>query len=88
MFYAVHSVCLWDEKGAQKIRDSLEELIVNFINQAQKRVIVAGQELLQAYIFEWGKFFTQSSYLPLPFWQLETSLQVSELITLCLIFNL
>lgn len=56
----------------------MEELIVNFINQAQKRVIVAGQEqaLLQAYIFEWGKFFTQSSYLPLPFWQLETSLQV------------
>lgn len=82
LFYAVHSVCLWDEKGAQKIRDNLEDLIVKFINQAQKRVIVAGPEqaLLTAYIFEWGKFFTQSSYLPLPFWQLETSLQVSVIL--------
>jgi cullin-5 len=68
---------LWDEKGAQKIRENLETLIVNFI--AQKRVIVAGQgqeqALLQAYISEWRKFFTQSSFIPLPFWQLETSLQ-------------
>jgi cullin 5 len=79
LFYAVHSVCLWDEKGAQKIRDSLEELIVTFIKQAQSRVLVAGEEqaLLKAYIIEWRKFFTQSSFLPLPFWQLETSLQVS-----------
>lgn len=79
LFYAVHSVCLWDEKGAQKIRDSLEDLIVAFIKQAQSRVLVAGEEqaLLKAYIIEWRKFFTQSSFLPLPFWQLETSLQVS-----------
>jgi hypothetical protein len=69
---------LWDEKGAQKIRDSLEDLIVTFIKQAQSRVLVAGEEqaLLKAYIIEWRKFFTQSSFLPLPFWQLETSLQV------------
>jgi len=41
-------------------------------------VLVAGEEqaLLKAYIIEWRKFFTQSSYLPLPFWQLESSLQV------------
>lgn len=79
LFYAVHSVCLWDEKGAQKIRDSLEDLIVAFIKQAQSRVLIAGEEqaLLKAYIIEWRKFFTQSSFLPLPFWQLETSLQVS-----------
>lgn len=81
LFYAVHSVCLWDEKGAQKIRDSLEELIVGFIKQAQSRVLVAGEEqaLLKAYIVEWRKFFTQSSFLPLPFWQLENSLQVSSM---------
>lgn len=73
-------MCLWDEKGAQKIRDSLEELIVTFIKQAQSRVLVAGEEqsLLKAYIVEWRKFFTQSSFLPLPFGQLETSLQVSS----------
>ena len=71
-------MCLWDEKGAHKIRDSLEDLIIKFIKQAQKRVLVAGEEqaLLKAYIVEWRKFFTQSSYLPLPFRQLETSLQV------------
>ena len=27
----VHSVCLWDEKGAQKVNDNLKEDIVNFI---------------------------------------------------------
>jgi hypothetical protein len=80
LFYNVHSVCLWDEKGAQKIRDSLEDLIVAFIKQAQSRVLIAGEEqaLLKAYIIEWRKFFTQSSFLPLPFWQLETSLQVTS----------
>lgn len=80
LFYTVHSVCLWDEKGAQKIRDSLEDLIVKFIKQAQSRVLIAGEEqaLLKAYIIEWRKFFTQSSFLPLPFWQLETTLQVSQ----------
>ena len=30
--------------------------------------------LLKAYITEWGKFFTQCDYLPLPFNQLETAL--------------
>lgn len=78
IFYTIHSVCLWDEKGSFKIRDSLEELLEKFIKQAQKRVLIAGEEqaLLHAYIIEWRKFFTQSSYLPLPFWQIESSLQV------------
>jgi cullin-5 len=31
---------------------------------------------LKAYIAEWRKFFTQCSYLPMPFGQLETALQV------------
>lgn len=88
LFYVVHSVCLWDEKGALKIRDSLEELIVKFIKEAQKRVLIAGEEqaLLKAYIKEWRKFFTQSSYLPLPFLQLETSLQVNKIYFLGLIW--
>ena len=78
LFYAVHSVCLWDEKGPQKIRECLEQDIVSFIKQAQSRVLIAGEEqaLLKAYIIEWRKFFTQSSFLPLPFWQLEAALQV------------
>lgn len=32
LFYGVHSICLWDEKGAIKIYDSLQEDIVAFIN--------------------------------------------------------
>lgn len=32
------------------------------------------QSLLRAYISEWRKFFTQCSYLPMPFFQLESSL--------------
>ena len=33
------------------------------------------QALLKAYIAEWRKFFTQCSYLPMPFGQLESALQ-------------
>lgn len=32
LFYGVHLVCLWDEKGAVKIYDCLQEDIVAFIN--------------------------------------------------------
>lgn len=76
LFYGVHLICLWDEKGAVKIYDCLQEDIVTFIKQAQARVLAQREEqaLLKAYIIEWRKFFTQSSYLPLPFRQLETGL--------------
>lgn len=77
LFYDVHLVCLWDEKGCIKLRDHLQEDIVQFIKQAQARVLAQRQEeaLLKAYISEWRKFFTQCNYLPTPFKQLETSLQ-------------
>ncbi|XP_072386567.1 cullin-5 [Diabrotica undecimpunctata] len=77
LFYDVHLVCLWDEKGPAKLRDHLHEDIVQFIKQAQSRVLAHRQEeaLLKAYIAEWRKFFTQCNYLPTPFRQLETSLQ-------------
>lgn len=82
LFYRVHLVCLWDEKGATKIYDCLQEDIVTFIKQAQTRVLAQREEqaLLKAYIVEWRKFFTQSSYLPLPFRQLETGLLVRSFI--------
>lgn len=78
LFYSVHSVVCWDEKGPQKINDCLQEDIVMFIKQAQSRVLMQNEEqaLLKAYIVEWRKFFTQSNYLPLPFWQLESALMV------------
>lgn len=77
LFYGVHLVCLWDEKGASKIHDCLRTDIVEFIVHAQKKVQSqrGEQALLMTYIIEWRKFFTQSSYLPLPFRQLEQSLQ-------------
>lgn len=77
LFYDVHLVCLWDEKGPVKLRDHLHEDIVQFIKQAQARVLAHRQEeaLLKAYIAEWRKFFTQCNYLPTPFRQLESSLQ-------------
>lgn len=32
LFYGVHLICLWDEKGAVKIYDCLQEDIVAFID--------------------------------------------------------
>lgn len=77
LFYDVHLVCLWDEKGPGKLRDHLQEDIVQFIKQAQVRVLAQREEqaLLKAYIAEWRKFFTQCNYLPTPFKQLENALQ-------------
>ena len=78
LFWLVHSVCLWDEKGPPKVYAALRDDILEFIKQAQERVLshLEDQALLKAYIAEWRKFFTQCSYLPMPFGQLETSLQV------------
>jgi len=77
LFWLVHSVCLWDEKGPPKVYSALRDDILEFIKQAQERVLShqEDQALLKAYIAEWRKFFTQCSYLPMPFGQLETSLQ-------------
>ncbi|XP_017786089.1 PREDICTED: cullin-5 isoform X2 [Nicrophorus vespilloides] len=76
LFYDVHLVCLWDEKGPAKLKDYLQEDIVQFIKQAQIRVLAQREEqaLLKAYIAEWRKFFTQCNYLPTPFRQLENTL--------------
>lgn len=77
LFWLVHSVCLWDDKGPPKVYSALREDILEFIKQAQERVLSHQEEqaLLKAYIAEWRKFFAQCSYLPMPFGQLETALQ-------------
>ena len=111
LFWLVHSVCLWDEKGPPKVYGALRDVsqffiqcytyspgkanvatnytkeipilsvrfqdILEFIKQAQERVLShqEDQALLKAYIAEWRKFFTQCSYLPMPFGQLESALQ-------------
>ncbi|CAG2254962.1 cullin-5-like [Mytilus edulis] len=76
LFCAVHSVCLWDDKGPQKMYQALQDDILEFIQHAQSRVLKNQEDsaLLKAYIAEWGKFFTQCDYLPKPFMQLVTSL--------------
>ncbi|KAH3739397.1 hypothetical protein DPMN_046049 [Dreissena polymorpha] len=76
LFWAVHSVCLWDDKGPHKVYEALQYDILEFIKHAQTRVLQHHEDsaLLKAYIAEWGKFFTQCDYLPKPFMQLETSL--------------
>lgn len=77
LFYDVHSICMWDDKGPVKIFHRLEENILLFIKQAQSRVLAEREEqaLLKAYIVEWRKFFTQSNYLPAPFQHLERAMQ-------------
>ncbi|XP_057376986.1 cullin-5-like [Daphnia carinata] len=77
LFWSVHMVCLWDEKSHAKMYKALQDDILEFIKQAQTRVLTheEDQSLLRAYISEWRKFFTQCSYLPMPFFQLETALQ-------------
>lgn len=83
LFEAVHSVCLWDERGAYKLREALQQDVMMYIKQAQNRVLAhrEDQALLKAYIAEWGKFFTQCNFLPTPFRQLENSISNSSKVT-------
>ncbi|KAH0500707.1 Cullin-5, partial [Microtus ochrogaster] len=76
LFSDVHAVCLWDDKGSSKIHQALKEDILEFIKQAQARVLSHQDDtaLLKAYIVEWRKFFTQCDILPKPFCQLEVTL--------------
>ncbi|KAJ4922343.1 hypothetical protein JOQ06_022547, partial [Pogonophryne albipinna] len=76
LFSDVHAVCLWDDKGPAKIHQALKEDILEFIKQAQARVLSHQDDtaLLKAYIVEWRKFFTQCDILPKPFCQLEITL--------------
>ncbi|GIY13454.1 hypothetical protein CDAR_14722 [Caerostris darwini] len=76
LFWLVHVVCLWDDKGPPKVYNNLQENILDFIRQAQSNVLAhqEDQALLKAYIAEWRKFFTQCNYLPMPFGQLEGAL--------------
>lgn len=36
LFYSVHMVCLWDDKGSSKIKETLKESISDYIFRAQK----------------------------------------------------
>lgn len=36
IFYSVHVVCLWDEKGPPKVKDALKDDIMDFIKRAQQ----------------------------------------------------
>ncbi|CAH1799922.1 unnamed protein product, partial [Owenia fusiformis] len=76
LFWTVHSVCLWNDKGPAKVHEALQHDVLDFIKQAQARVLQHQEDtaLLKAYIAEWSKFFTQCNYLPKPFCYLETSL--------------
>ncbi|CAB3371839.1 Hypothetical predicted protein [Cloeon dipterum] len=76
LFYNVYAVCQWDDKGTIKIKDALQEDIIEFIKKAQLRVLAHKEDeaLLKAYIVEWRRFLTQSNYLPAPFKHLEAAL--------------
>lgn len=80
LFYGVHLICLWVDKGGSKIYESLQEDISAYIKQAQINILAQREEqaLINAYIVEWRKFFTQSNYLPSPFRQLELSKQITS----------
>ena len=39
LFWAVHNVCLWDEKGPPKVHQALREDILTFINHAQMVIL-------------------------------------------------
>lgn len=51
LFYGVHLVCLWDEKGATKIYECLHEDIVAFINVSNRSDRIGPPKLAGRNIF-------------------------------------
>ena len=76
IFWSVHTVCMWDDRGPLKLHECLKRDVLNFIQQCQAEVMShqEDQALLKAYISSWRRFFVQCNYLPLPFIQLEANL--------------
>ena len=52
LFSAVHSVCLWDDKGPHKMYQSLQEDILEFIKHAQS----VRQSCSSFYVLIWKMF--------------------------------
>ncbi|KAJ8027304.1 Cullin-5 [Holothuria leucospilota] len=73
LFWKVYNVCMWDEKCLPKVLGALQQEIKRFVQQVKEKVLHDQDEnaLLRAYIHEWSKYFTQSTYLPMPFGALE-----------------
>ncbi|PIK56997.1 putative cullin-5 [Apostichopus japonicus] len=80
LFWKVYNVCMWDEKCLPKVLGALQQEIKSFVLQVKEKVVHDQDEnaLLRAYIREWSKYFTQSTYLPMPFNALEKMLVSSK----------
>jgi cullin 5 len=50
LFYNVYAVCQWDDKGTNKIKDSLQDDIIGFIQKAQqvKSYAPSGSRMISA----------------------------------------
>ncbi|GIY54438.1 cullin-5, partial [Caerostris extrusa] len=72
LFWFVNDVCLW-QKRHHTVYNFLKEKLSDFIQKVQWSILVHKEDnaLLKAYIAEWRKFFTQCTYLPLPFVELD-----------------
>lgn len=73
LFFSVHSLVSWADKGAERINDELKRQVLAHISEAERRIREQTEEnaLLKAYIGEWRRFFEQAHYLPMPFLMVE-----------------
>lgn len=73
LFWDVHKVTQWDDKGVMKIFDALKSEVTEYITDVQKVVMREDDNsvLLKTYIQEWSKFFSQCQYIAQPFRSLE-----------------
>ncbi|XP_065907463.1 cullin-5-like [Dysidea avara] len=80
LFWDVHLVTSWDDKGPMKIQKALEIEFDTFISGVKDEVLSHEDDsvLLKAYIKEWTKYFAQCYYLPLPFQAMETAMAGSK----------
>lgn len=73
LFWDVHKVTNWDDKGIPKIFEALRFEVTAYISDIQRRIMKEDDDLvlLKTYIREWSKFFAQCQYIAQPFRALE-----------------
>ncbi|TGZ63379.1 hypothetical protein CRM22_006954 [Opisthorchis felineus] len=79
MFCDVFQIVMWHEPhGSFQIKESLKEMIAEYIEQVKQRVTDAPntEALLKSYVVEWTKFSKSADYLPLPFTPMDGKHQI------------
>ncbi|CAI4226108.1 unnamed protein product [Auanema sp. JU1783] len=75
LFCIVYNIHSWVHEGAAQVRQALSADIAQYVSDTHQKISCKTEEfdLLNIYIEEWNRFYTQTNILPLPFKVIENT---------------